>query len=305
MSKYTIGTDPEFFGKERGTGKHRSMIEHIKGTKKKPEILKCGAGLQRDNVALEFASPPASSEMEFVKSLRAAFVEIMGKVPEDIEIVAEPSANFDEDQLDHPEALEFGCDPDYDAWIPAMNPAAHCDDPTFRSCGGHIHLGFVEESGNDFLLDPWGKVHTIRTMDAIHGIISVILDNSPQAIKRRQLYGKAGCHRPTEYGVEYRALSNFWLKSPEMVMLMYRLSGDVLRLMREDRAEKLYTGIGSERIQDVINNGKVKEARKILDSEIRPVLSAESLEMLDICIEKAEKYNFNEEWQLKKAEVSA
>lgn len=314
MSNYTIGTDPEFFGREKKTKKYRSMIKHIKGTKQEPEILKCGAGLQRDNVALEFASPPAKTEMEFVKSLQAAFTEILQKVPEDIEIVAEPSANFDNDQLEHPEALEFGCDPDYDAWIPAMNPSAHCDDPTFRSCGGHIHLGYVEGSGNDFLLNDWGKVHTVRTMDAIHGIVSVLLDNSPSAIKRRRLYGKAGSHRPTEYGVEYRALSNFWLKSPEMVMLMYRLSGDLLKIMREGYSEGLYRDknpgglyheIGGEDIQDIINVGRVKEAKKILDKHIRPVLSVETLEMLDVCLEKAGKYDFNEEWSLKSMEVNA
>lgn len=306
MSKYTIGTDPEFFAREKESKKYRSMIPFINGTKKEPEIMECGAGLQRDNVALEFASPPAESEMDFVKVIQAAFVEIITrKIPEDMEMVVEPAANFDEDQLDHPEALEFGCDPDYDAYIPAQNPAAHCDDPSFRSCGGHVHLGYVEGSGNDFLLDPWGKIHTIITMDAIHGIVSVILDNSPEAIKRRELYGKAGCHRPTDYGVEYRAMSNFWLKSPELVMLVYRLSADVLRLMREEKAQDFYEKIGTKTIQDIINGGRIEEAKKVLAENVRPVLSEESLEMLDICLEKADKYDFRAEWQLEEMEVNA
>jgi len=301
------------FGRERKTKKYRSMIPHIEGTKKEPEVLECGSGLQRDNVALEFASPPASNEMEFVKSLKEAFTEIVNKkVPEDLEIVVEPSARFDEDQLDHPEALEFGCDPDYDAWVPAMNPPAHCDDKTFRSCGGHIHLGYVEGSGNDFLLDAWGRIHAVRMMDAFHGIVSVLLDNSEAAIERRKLYGKAGCHRPTDYGFEYRALSNFWIKSPNTVMLMYRLSGDMLRVMRKGYEEGLYQGnepcglyhdIGGEDIQEIINGGRVEEAQKVLDSFIRPHLSEETLEMLDICLEQAGNYDFEKEWKIK--EVAA
>lgn len=312
MSKYTIGTDPEFFGRERESKKYRSMIPFINGTKNAPEILECGSGLQRDNVALEFASPPVGSEMEFVKSLRAAFTEIVTKVPNDLEIVAEPSAYFEPDQLNHPDALEFGCEPDFDAWGPAVNPAASCNDASFRSCGGHVHLGFVEDSGNDFLLDAWGKVHTIRMMDAFHGIVSVLLDNSKAAIDRRRLYGKAGCHRPTDYGIEYRALSNFWLKSPETVMLVYRLSTDMLQIMKEgyakgmyrsNNAEGLYSKIGCESVQEIINGGRVEEAYKVFNEFIRPELSKETCDMFDLCMENVDNYDLKKEWKLKEAVV--
>jgi len=303
---FTIGTDPEFFCREKSTRKMRSAIPFINGTKTAPEPLPSGSSVQRDNVALEFATPPVSKETDFVRSIQAAFLDIMKKVPKELEVVAVPSANFDEDQLNHPEALQFGCDPDYDAYIPAMNPPAHCDDPSFRSCGGHIHLGYVEESGNDFLLDPWGKIKTVLMMDAIHGIVSMVLDNSEEAIKRRQLYGKAGCHRPTDYGVEYRTLSNYWLKSPELVMLMYRLSNDVLRLLRAEEVEDwssasiaLIEAIGGQdRLRSIINDGNVDEAIVVLNEHVRPVLSAESNEILDICLEKCEAYSFEKEWKL-------
>lgn len=300
MSKkdFTIGTDPELFIKEKDTGKYKSAIPFIKGTKDKPDVLECGAGLQRDNVALEFASPPKDNEGDFVKSIQDAFVNIIKKIPAGHEMVAVPSATFDEDQLDHPEARLFGCSPDYDAYIPAQNPPAYCDDKTFRSCGGHIHAGYVEGSGNEFLLDAWGKINTILTMDAVHGVISVVLDSSNEAIERRKLYGKAGSHRPTDYGVEYRTLSNFWIKSPELVMLMYRLTDDVLRLMRENKADALIESIDKENMQNIINNGKIDEATEVLNEKIRPVLSAESIEMLDMCLEKCNEYEFKREWNL-------
>lgn len=296
--KYTIGTDPELFLKEEESGKFKSSIPFLSGTKDDPDVLECGSGLQRDNVALEFATPPKDNETDFVRSIQDAFTNIVKKIPEGHEMVAVPSANFDEDQLDHPEAKRFGCSPDYDAYIPAQNPPAHCDDPTFRSCGAHIHAGYVEGSGNDFLLDPWGKINTILTMDAVHGIISVVLDNSKEALERRKLYGKAGCHRPTDYGVEYRSLSNFWIKSPELVMLMYRLTDDALRLMRENKSEDLIDSIGRENMQRIINEGIIDEAIDVLDGKIRPALSAESIEMLDMCLEKCESYEFKKEWKL-------
>jgi len=302
--KFTFGTDPEFFGKEKESGKYKCMIPFLSGTKHEPEILPSGAGLQRDNVALEFASNPVTNEIDLVNDLRKAFTEIVAKIPKHIEIVAESSANFDEKELVHPEAREFGCSPDYDAYVPKINPPASCDDPTFRSCGAHIHLGYVKGSGNDFLLDGMGKVNTVLAMDAIIGIVSVVLDNSEASIKRRQLYGKAGCHRPTNYGVEYRTLSNYWMKSPELAMLMYRLSEDVLQLMREDKASALIESIGKYTIKSVIDEGKFEEATKIMNEKIRPILSAKSSEMLDICLEKVEGYVFAKEWKLNEMEVS-
>lgn len=299
---FTMGTDPEFFLEEKESGKKKSAIGIIEGTKDNPKPLPCGASIQKDNVALEFASKPAATEEDMVKNVQAAFMDILNEIPKDVNIVTEPSANFDEDQLDNEEAQMFGCDPDYNAWTVEMNEIPYCSDRTFRSCGGHIHLGFVENSGNDFLLDPFGKIDVVRGMDVIHGITSVVLDNSEKAIKRRELYGKAGCNRPTDYGVEYRVLSNFWLKSPELVMLMYRLSDEVLRLVRDKKMEGIIKDIGSSRIQSVINEGNVEEAISILDKNVKPVLSDSSLEMLDMCLANCQNYEFKKEWNLGGAE---
>jgi hypothetical protein len=296
--KFTIGTDPEFFMIEKGSGKFKSSIPFIKGTKESPEIMECGAGLHRDNVALEIASVPAADELGFVSGIRTAFANMMKRLPKGHDVTTDPSASFDKDQLNHPEALEFGCDEDYDAWSVAVNQKQSCSDETFRSCGGHVHLGYVKGSGNDFLLDPYGKIDVVRTMDAILGTVSVILDNSEGAIKRRRLYGKAGCQRPTEYGVEYRVLSNFWLKSPELVMLTYRLSSDVLRVVREGAHDDLINlmGGGGE-IASVINDGDVETARKLVNDVVLPILSEESRETLNECLIRNGEYEFKKEWK--------
>ena len=296
--KFTMGTDPEFMLREKETGKLISSIPYIKGTKYAPEILPCGAGLQRDNVVVEFATLPAGSEAAMVNNVRSAFMDIMTRLPKGHELVADPSACYDTDQLEHPEAQEFGCDPDHDAYEMTINTPPFCGDVTFRSCGGHIHLGYVKGTGYKFLLDPMGKIATVLVMDAVHGIISVIIDCSKAAIKRRDLYGKAGCHRPTEYGVEYRVLSNFWLKSPMLVMLMHRLSSDVLEIIRGGKHEELLDDIGKDNIKEIINDGNVKEATTILEQKIKPLLSSESKEILNQCLSDANKYEMKKEWKL-------
>jgi len=296
---FTIGTDPEFFMREKETKKFISSVPHIKGTKHDPEKLPCGAGLQKDNVAVEFASVPADSEAALVQSVRSAFMDIMTKLPEGHELVAVPSACFEDDQLRDEEALEFGCDPDYDAYERSMNSTPFCEDYTFRSCGGHIHLGHVKGQPYEFLLDPYGKLDTVLMMDAVLGTVSVVLDSSEDSVKRRELYGKAGCHRPTDYGVEYRVLSNFWLKSPQLVMLMYRLSADVLRIMEEHDYKAFLDDVGTDNIKEIINDGNVKEAISIVEQKVKPMLSGETKELLNECLlAGGTEQNLNKEWEL-------
>ncbi len=295
----TIGTDPEFFMIDKETGKLISAIPYIDGTKHDPEPLPSGGSIQRDNVALEFATPPAESGEDLVEKVRNAFTDVFRKIGDAHDIVAIPSADFDLDQLDHEEAKMFGCDPDFDAWTVSVNePPPPAETSTFRSCGAHIHVGHVEGDGNEFLLEPYGKIETIKMMDLVHGIIATVLDNSKSALDRRKLYGKAGCHRPTEYGIEYRVLSNFWLKSPHLVMLIDSLVQDVLRFIREGKSKDMIAEVGEENIRHIINDCRANKARVVLNSHLRPKLSKDALFYLDECLENVTKYDLKNEWKM-------
>jgi hypothetical protein len=287
--RHSIGTDPEFFFRNLDTGVMVSAIPHVEGTKYAPKVLDCGATCQRDNVAVEFATVPAFDGKDFVQRIREAFSEILAYTPAGCEMVAIPSADFPPEELEHEEAQAFGCDPDMDAWKLVVNDPPCAIGLNFRSCGGHIHVGHVEGDGNEFLLEPMGKVHVVRMMDLVHGIISVVMDDSPEAIERRKLYGKAGCHRPTDYGVEYRTLSNFWLKDPDLARLMDSLTGDVLKIVRENRHEQLVETIGKDAIVNTINNGDVETAKALFDDHVKELLSEKSLAMLEVCMAKEEQ----------------
>lgn len=103
-----------------------------------------------------------------------------------------------------PRAMEFGCDPDYNAWNGKMNPRPTSDDPGLRSAGGHVHIGIEEK------LNQKEKCRLGRLMDLHLGVPSVVMDNG---VVRKKLYGKAGAVRFKPYGLEYRTLSNFWVFS--------------------------------------------------------------------------------------------
>lgn len=300
--KFTIGCDPEFFLRQRQSGKLISAIPFVKGTKEEPMRLPRGGNIQRDNVAVEIATDPAASAEEFVANVGATLSEAVCTLPKETEIVALPSACFGAEELQHPEALRFGCDPDYDAWAVAENDPPCAADASFRSCGAHIHVGTTGDDENAFLMDFDWKLQMVRVMDCVHGVISTILDSGQEAIDRRQLYGKPGAHRPKDYGVEYRVLSNYWLKSPVTVMMMYYLTQDALQICRDKRHEALIEEIGEDRVREVISSGNVGEARRIFEENLKPVLSEDSLGYFEEALSKIEEndMDFHQEWNLYK-----
>lgn len=306
QTRVTIGTDPEFFLRNKEDNAWESAIDIIEGTKDNPEKLPSGSALQWDNVALEFATPPAGDVEEMIEKIRETFLDLKDKLPDNLEVVAQPSAEFSEDKLLCDEARMFGCDPDYDAWELMQNIPPDPDTTTLRSCGGHIHVGYTEGCGCEFLHDTFGKFHTIRLMDTFHGIISVVLDNSEAAIRRRELYGKAGCYRSTDYGVEYRVLSNFWLKSPDLVRLMDSLVQDVLNYMKRydyefltdlDSEFDIVNTIGAEVIQNTINKSDVDMAKTMVDKHLNPYLSDQTKDLLQIALDINET-SIEKEWEV-------
>jgi len=307
MSNFTIGCDPEFFLKERKSGKLISAIPFVKGTKERPMPLPKGGNIQRDNVAVEVATDPASSLDQFINNIKNTLSEAVKTLPGNTEIVALPSACFEEEQLKDPEAQRFGCDPDYDAWTMYENEKPCAADATFRSCGAHIHVGTTGKDENGFLLEIEGKIAMVKIMDCLHGIISTVLDSSKEAVDRRQLYGKPGAHRiKWDYGVEYRVLSNYWLKSPVTVMLMYSLTQDALDIVREGKAENLIEAMGEHEVRNTIMTGDSDSAMKMIETHLFPILSKESKFYFNEALAKvkANDMDFHKEWELYK-EVAA
>lgn len=199
-----LGCDPELFLIDI-QGKLRASCGKIGGSKVRPmplEELGKGFAVQEDNVAIEFNIPPAANAQEFVDSVDKTLVYLTEGVKKmhGFTIVNMSAASFPKDELEHPAAQEFGCDPDYNAWTLKRNPRPHAEDPSLRSCGGHVHVGIDHEQ-----VDP---VRLIRAMDLFLGVPSVLMDKGEL---RKQLYGKAGAFRTKAYGVEYRTMSNFWV----------------------------------------------------------------------------------------------
>lgn len=268
---FQLGSDPELMLRDIKTKELRSAIPIIKEGKGQGRALddtgeNC---ILHDNVLIEFNTKPAKTRAEFVATIGFILKNASDILAaEGLELHLLTSANFPKSELTCPEAKMFGCAPDYDAYGLTMNkpPAAAARLP-FRSTGGHLHIGKHERGAKlrTLLDDPYGKVRVIKALDIIVGITSVFVDKDPTAVIRRRLYGKAGCHRPTEYGVEWRACGPWWLASPDHTNLVHRLTDCALSLAVD---EKEFLSVvkelgGEDKIQDIINNSKTEKARMV------------------------------------------
>lgn len=211
-----IGADPEVFVKKDGV--FHSAHGLIEGDKKNPQKVEFGA-VQVDGMALEFNIDPAKDQDQFIHNVQAVMLKLASMVPE-YQLVIEPVAHFEKEILKAcpPEALELGCDPDFNAYTGEPNPRPD-GTRNFRTGAGHIHIGWTQNMDINHPEHVEACRMLAKQLDVYLGIPSVILDPNTE---RRQLYGKAGCYRVKPYGMEYRVLSNFWLKNVQLQEWVYQ-----------------------------------------------------------------------------------
>ncbi len=201
---FKLGADPEIFLKDASNA-FISAIGKIGGSKQFPRPLPIGDGfaVQEDNVALEYNIPPAEDARQFSNNIEMAMQFLSNEVQQyGLKFANECAVSFPEKELMHPDALVFGCDPDFNAWKDGkINPRPKAADKSLRTCGGHVHIGYNFQ--NDLEL-----IEFIKHADLFLGVPSVLMDKDD---RRRELYGKRGAFRFKFYGGEYRSMSNFWV----------------------------------------------------------------------------------------------
>ena len=150
-------------------------------------------------------------------------------------------------------------------------------------------------------------------LDLFLGLPFVLIE---EKTNRRTLFGHAGRHRVTNYGLEYRTLSNHWLKSPKLVSLVHRICSFTLDFVKEgnhfglwsvnedllndDDPSKAHhcTGYDVEELKDVINNSDKRKAKKFMFL-VENILPSDIVQTLTEEIDKKDKYDLYKEWSIK------
>ena len=255
IANVTVGADPEVF-LINSEGKFISGVGKIGGTKSKPKpISALGHYVQEDNVAIEYNIPPAKTKAEFVLANTFVLKYLDVKMKKlGLSLKLDASALFEETELQTPQAMTFGCEPDYNAWTEDYNPPPSLEEDTYllRSCGGHVHVGFSEPNTEK-------QVALIKAMDIYLGIPSLFMDKDS---RRRKLYGKAGACRLKSYGVEYRTLSNFWLRSEQHIAWVWdRTMKAVDFVNRGKQISKPH----AKQVQEIINTADLSQAVSFME----------------------------------------
>lgn len=258
---FTIGCDPEMFVKDSATGLFVSAHGMVMGNKQNPARVPGGA-VQVDGMALEINTAPAKTEEQFMTNIARVMAALKMQLPAGVEIATGvPFAEFTPDIFYNqpPEAIELGCDPDYNGWTGEANPRPDGDSVLFRTAAGHIHLGWNANVKGDPYRDSQHVNlcnELAKHMDYYVGIYSVLWDPDN---RRRDLYGAAGAYRAKKYGMEYRVPSTAWLAREDLQAWVFNAS---MKALEDFFAGNRPADIFGDAARTIINTNDVNWQQK-------------------------------------------
>lgn len=265
-----IGSDPEFAVSTVGFYPTPvSVIGKLGGSKKEPMDIGNGCGLQEDNVMAELTMPPCKTFEEFfgyIQYGKDKIREIIFKnVKEFVTVQSWSSATYSKDDISHPTAQEFGCEPSFCIYTRDVSPRPAPEDVgNLRSAGFHIHMGIPK------LLSQEERIRLILCCDIMLGIPSIILDKDE---KRRALYGNAGDFRAKlmpekDYSiVEYRTLGAAMHANKELIRFVWDQTQKALQLFLETSSTDEVCqkfDISMEEIRYAIDNQRTEICEEII-----------------------------------------
>jgi len=282
-AKVLLGADPEVFLKNKD-GEYVSAIGKFEGTKNAPKPVKSlgkGYAVQVDNVLLEYNIPAAPTVAKWLDA-HTNMLEHLVKIADEQELIIgiDAAADMPEKELDNPIAKVFGCDPDFDAWNLSINAPPKSPNPNLRSAGGHIHVGGIGH------IKDLQKVGIVQAMDIVLGAWATIADPDT---KRKELYGRPGAMRFKDYGLEYRTISNFWLKSQENIITAYQLTQRALTIAEQHDYSFLQY---KDRIKAMFGNNDADAANSLLHEFRIDLKAAAQVKIPRIKLKEYDNYVF-------------
>lgn len=125
-----------------------------------------------------------------------------------------------------------------------------------RSASGHIHLG----SHLINRLDDEQFDNLVKVLDIVVGNTCVLVDRDPANALRRKYYGRAGEYRKKGYGIEYRVLSNFWLRGYQLWSFVSALCRNAVSIQSAGKSTELINLFDMSDVQNAINDNNYELA---------------------------------------------
>lgn len=206
---YSVGADPELFIEKDGKivgAEHAIPKDGLTGG------FISGKQVIIDGVLAELNPGPASCRATFNSNIQACITRLNREIKAKGFNISEQSvAEVSQEEMDRisEENKKLGCAPSFNNYNSKVTVNVNKDNINRRCAGGHIHLACRPE-----------PEIIVPILDLFVGNTCVLIDRDPMQVLRRQQYGRAGEYRLPDHGFEYRTLSNFWLRSHELVGLV-------------------------------------------------------------------------------------
>lgn len=249
----TLGADPETFIKnEEEIVSAEGLTEG--GTKHSPKpISELGHAIQEDGIMFEYNIPPCSTKKEWIDNHTFCLVFLSELAKNNgYELSNAVSGEINPIYLQTPQASTFGCEPDFNIYLKDVNPTPN-NDTNLRCAGGHVAIGYDDP---DFEISE--KI--VYAFDMFVVLPALFKDNDT---RRRELYGKPGSFRIKDWGVECRALSNFWIQSEELMGWVWDQTMKAVNTVFEGNIDELIAEFSND-VNDVITNYDLDAATALI-----------------------------------------
>ena len=139
------------------------------------------------------------------------------------------------------------CEPDFNVWLEDINPSPKTN-TNLRCVGGHVHIGIDEQYRTDEIQE-----NIVKMFDIMVTLPALLIDTDE---RRRELYGKAGSFRFKDFGVECRALSNFWIHSNELIEWVFEQTIKAVTVVLDGKADEYIKLYGEDTVTAINTNNK-------------------------------------------------
>lgn len=248
----SLGSDPELFLSKEGKIIGSEKVIPEKGVV--PEGWSI-APVIRDGVQVEFNVPANNCRQSFSSNLRECFRALVSVLPKGVSVVFSQTVEVTPEEMAtlHPKSQQFGCATSFNAYGKEPMTISDASQYYHRSAGGHIHLGLPEDNHPAFKRPA--PEHMVTVLDILLGNTCVLLDRDKGNVERRKVYGKAGEYRLPKHGLEYRVLSNFWLRSYQTMSFVMALARFAVSVSyNKEISEELIKLVSLDDIRSAINN---------------------------------------------------
>lgn len=239
----TLGCDPEFFFEQDGKVIGSEKVLGKKGVTGEYGVKEA---FIMDGVQVELNPSPGTCREGVAQNMAAAFRALKLHLSKlgSVKATFTTCINLDKKELDSlsDAAKLLGCAPSLNRADKKAAVTIDGSKALRRSAGGHIHLGLAgyNYTPEANFMKAGIRERVVDILDILVGNTCVLIDRDPNAAARRRIYGRAGEYRLPKHGLEYRTLSNFWLRNYVLMSFVMGIARNAVSVVNTTLMQNYY-----------------------------------------------------------------